>query len=399
MPKTVKELQTYVKLRQDAVKSAQARVKRAKDGIKRTQERLIRARQMRDKANAALKKAKGREAKAKARARVMKARERVELQRVQLKAGKETLKMRSERVTAAKERLTKAREKLRTTKLKKSTKQIKKLSSAIKKASAKKAPAKKNPKDVTHLFPTLKVLAAGKTTKMLPGKTALEIGKFLDDMLPGKCMLLQTKLIDGKRALMLSKGAPALIKMLKASGYKTPTKASSTKKRVVKRKRVVKNPVKRGKKVQRKRAIPGGEMTKKALKKVADEFKVLRAKAAKKYPDVALARLEADPEVHDSPRHFARATLDKEGPLVQVSPKIAKLPKTQRDGIGAHEIGHLIVMLYEIPCRRGYDAQERKADEIAEEVFGEKIYYTKNPRVQCMGRGAKGTRPRPKGLR
>jgi hypothetical protein len=138
--------------------------------------------------------------------------------------------------------------------------------------------------------------------------------------------------------------------------------------------------------------------TKKDLAPVTRAFNAAVKHAAKKHPEVAQTKLVAHPEVHDSPRHYAEATIDGGGPIVRVAPELATQPVSVIRGIVYHELGHIIILLGAYPARAGYDAAERQADRVAEEVFDTKIYYNK-ARVQCAGPGARGKRPRPRGLR
>ncbi len=65
----------------------------------------------------------------------------------------------------------------------------------------------------------------------------------------------------------------------------------------------------------------------------------------------------------------------------------------------AHELGHVAVMLGHFPMKSKHDDMQRQADFVAESIFGKKIFYKGNLKVQSMGKGAKGARPRPAALR
>jgi hypothetical protein len=104
-------------------------------------------------------------------------------------------------------------------------------------------------------------------------------------------------------------------------------------------------------------------------------------------------------QVHDSPRHYGDASIDREGPFVRVAPELARMPTSAINGVIAHELGHILVLLKIEPMKQGHDAAERQADRVAEKVFGKKIYYDRVDQVQRMGQGARGVRPRPKGLK
>lgn len=138
--------------------------------------------------------------------------------------------------------------------------------------------------------------------------------------------------------------------------------------------------------------------TKKDLAPVTKEFRTAVQQAATACPEVAQTRLITHPGVHDKPRHFAEASIDHDGPIVRVAPELAQEPVSTIRGVLYHELGHIVVLLGFYPARPGYDAAERQADRVAEELFGKKIYYNKKS-VQCAGPGARGRRPRPRGLR
>jgi len=135
------------------------------------------------------------------------------------------------------------------------------------------------------------------------------------------------------------------------------------------------------------------------LAPVSKAFVLYRKIAAQRFPDIGLTRLEASTEIHDTPRAYAITEITKKGPVITVAPELARQPQIVIDGVIAHELGHVAVMLGHYPMKAGHDSMQRQADSVAEEMFGDKIYYTKNGKVQCMGKGAKGTRPRPANLR
>lgn len=137
---------------------------------------------------------------------------------------------------------------------------------------------------------------------------------------------------------------------------------------------------------------------KRALAPVIKIFNTLRDDAAKTHPQIKTAGLGVDSSIHKTPRDYGMAALNKAGPMVYVAPELAQQPTSVIKGVLAHELGHVAAWLGPYPVPKGYDATERQADKIAEELFGLKLYYNK-ANVQCMGPGAKGTRPRPRGLK
>jgi hypothetical protein len=74
------------------------------------------------------------------------------------------------------------------------------------------------------------------------------------------------------------------------------------------------------------------------------------------------------------------------GTQIYVATKIYDAPMPRVEGILMHEMAHAILMQM-----GDYDHSERAADEMAEEVFGQRINYDKED-VQTTG---KGTHPRP----
>lgn len=144
---------------------------------------------------------------------------------------------------------------------------------------------------------------------------------------------------------------------------------------------------------------------KKAMGSVIAIFREERAKAMKKEPALIGVKLQLDPYVHDTPRHFAMTGKDKGGQVcVIVAPELNDESPNVIRGVIRHELGHAVQFLKRTMPKKGtktlskYDAIERNADRIAEKLFGAKIYYDKRG-VEVSGPGARGTRPRPKGLK
>jgi Zn-dependent peptidase ImmA (M78 family) len=98
----------------------------------------------------------------------------------------------------------------------------------------------------------------------------------------------------------------------------------------------------------------------------------------------------------DTARHYGY--YDKTLNVIGLAPDIGDQPETLIRGVLAHELGHALVRLLKLGTARGYDAEERQADSVAEELLGLCIYYGPDG-VQRAGKGARGTRPRPAGLR
>jgi hypothetical protein len=133
-------------------------------------------------------------------------------------------------------------------------------------------------------------------------------------------------------------------------------------------------------------------------------------------------KLQADPLMHDEPRHFAGTRDD--GRVMLVSPEMAELPEPTVSAIFAHEFGHATDFLYpgefvlgvdRVAVRRDResfsdsswhrwlkdwearddDVIEFVADAIGEMVTGKRIGYPGPCKIQTFGRGM----ARPRGLR
>lgn len=200
------------------------------------------------------------------------------------------------------------------------------------------------------------------------GKTVVNVG-------PTAVAFVTKKGMDAK--------AKSVVSQLKKHGY-MPKKTDVAKK----------NPAK--KKPARKKA------TRAQINKLAAEFKKVRAAAAKTIPSVLKTKLVLDASVHDSPRHFAMTKKLKGGGwTIHVAPELALEPQHVRVGVLRHEFGHVAAWTVSGqklggPLRsRTYDARERRADRIAENLFKTKIYYDK----RGVETTRKGKRPRPKGLK
>jgi hypothetical protein len=177
------------------------------------------------------------------------------------------------------------------------------------------------------------------------------------------------------------------------------------------------NPKKSVKKGARKGAKANGTTTKRPKKaagakdfaSISKLFLEYRALFAKTYPNVRYIGLMVDPAIHDSARHFAMTGVLPAGqafvrpgpvpaPTVLIAPELARESKAVQTGIIIHEIAHSVFQLNYLTEPKGYDANERATDKLAEQVTGLKIYYDKRG-VEVAGRGARGKSPRPAGLR
>ena len=164
------------------------------------------------------------------------------------------------------------------------------------------------------------------------------------------------------------------------------------KQHAVARKAAKKNPAKVAK--------PKKAPTKKDFARIVKLFKQYVTVFAKKYPNVAYVGLKVDPTIHDSARHMAMTGIPVGGtvPTVAIAPELAFEPVTVQRGIIIHELAHAVRAFKYLPSPKGYDANERATDKLAETVTGLKIYYDSRG-VEVAGKGARGTAPRPAGLR
>jgi hypothetical protein len=148
----------------------------------------------------------------------------------------------------------------------------------------------------------------------------------------------------------------------------------------------------------------GKQPTKAQLAKVAAIFRALRKVAARYDQRVMKASLKVDSSIHVSSRAFAMTRVANGKVDVRIAPELALEPKNVQVGVLRHELSHALAGLMgakapvKPPKSKAYDAIERHADKIAEKVFKTKIFYDSRG-VEVSGPGAKGTRPRPAGLR
>lgn len=88
-------------------------------------------------------------------------------------------------------------------------------------------------------------------------------------------------------------------------------------------------------------------------------------------------------------RNYAYSAWDGEVAAIVFSPKIHFASKDTQDALIRHELSHALMQTL------GIDHTERECDELAERVFGDKIYYDKDD-VQTLDPDAPGARrPRP----
>lgn len=124
--------------------------------------------------------------------------------------------------------------------------------------------------------------------------------------------------------------------------------------------------------------------------------------AAREWPDLGTVELHLDEHAasdngHGSERQFGYCK--KGDPLViAFAAKTEQLPQAYIDGLVAHEFGHAVEFRFgRAAVERRYgrlpESIERRADKIAEHVFGRSIEYGVND-VQCISCGGRPSRPR-----
>ncbi len=144
------------------------------------------------------------------------------------------------------------------------------------------------------------------------------------------------------------------------------------------------------------RDIPLARNTSGALPRVRRLFDRAFATLARRYPDFGPLALAVDEGAHDGGRHYAYCRADPSGIAIAFAPEVERLPERNIEGLLLHEMGHAIDFRYEDARRGLHEDVERRADELAERTFGKVIRYDSRL-VQCTG--ARGTAPRPPGLR
>jgi hypothetical protein len=127
-------------------------------------------------------------------------------------------------------------------------------------------------------------------------------------------------------------------------------------------------------------------------------FLALRATAARSCPSAAFVGLRLEPGIRDRPRHFGVYYPGED--VIAVDPDLLHQGITVVRGILSHELGHAIAQ-HQHPhtvATQGYDEVERLADREAHRAGLPRVVYGPDT-VQRAGPGARGTHPRPKGLR
>lgn len=95
------------------------------------------------------------------------------------------------------------------------------------------------------------------------------------------------------------------------------------------------------------------------------------------------------------------ASCEADGSKIYLSPRIERFDEARRRALIAHELGHAVQGKYNTPVSRRdrHDEVERDADRIAEDVMGQKLYYSMiDGRLIQTFNPRDGVRPRPRGL-
>lgn len=138
---------------------------------------------------------------------------------------------------------------------------------------------------------------------------------------------------------------------------------------------------------------------------VSRVFREERARMEEGFPTLHYTGLRPNYRVHDSERHFAMTGRKRDGVWVEVAPVLGTLPISKVRGVIRHELGHAAILHGYQPMVKGrtakldeYDRREAQADRVAEKLSGAKIFYDEK-NIEVSGPGARGTRPRPPGVR
>lgn len=165
-------------------------------------------------------------------------------------------------------------------------------------------------------------------------------------------------------------------------------------------------------KVLRWRKVPAGEAedaprvvpNRSRLSKARRIFDECFDEIETRFPDVGVIELHEDDEAgsdngNGSDRQYGYCKDDGDGPIViAFAAKVEDLPEANVRGLMRHEFGHALEYRYDAAGlertlgRKLPSGAERRADVIAEAVFGEPIEYDGRD-VQCVGCGGKTPRP------
>jgi hypothetical protein len=146
-------------------------------------------------------------------------------------------------------------------------------------------------------------------------------------------------------------------------------------------------------------------MAKLAFTKITRAFNRCFDVVAKRFPDFGELELHHDEKAggdngHGSDRQFGYCTVDPPFKIAFAA-KTEHLPVAYVRGLMAHEFGHAIDHRYgeKLPSMLGEKlprGAERRADRIAEIVFGAPIRYGSDLLIQCVN--CEGVSPRPRKL-
>ena len=126
------------------------------------------------------------------------------------------------------------------------------------------------------------------------------------------------------------------------------------------------------------------------MKRACEAFERLHGRVCALVGDRFSTDLALGPDAHfPEPRNMAYTLQRDDGSLcIVVSRKLCNGPDHRLEGVLRHEFGHAVFMW----CGKPHG--ERDADTLAEQMFGDPIYYDKAT-VQTL---RPGVRPRPKHL-
>lgn len=107
-----------------------------------------------------------------------------------------------------------------------------------------------------------------------------------------------------------------------------------------------------------------------------------------KRPDLKLSVAIGKASEFPKKRNYAYCSWDGEKAAIVFAPKIRNATRSRQDALIRHELAHALLLSADLPH------DERECDAVAEEFWGDPIYYDADD-IQTL---AGGTRPRPRHL-
>jgi Zn-dependent peptidase ImmA (M78 family) len=106
---------------------------------------------------------------------------------------------------------------------------------------------------------------------------------------------------------------------------------------------------------------------------MADSFKRLFQKrlreAVSAQPGLRVSLVIGDPGDFPKPRDYAYSAWDGKKATIVFAPKIYHAPRPQQEALIRHELSHALLQTANL------EHSERECDALAEQIFGDKLYY------------------------